>query len=218
MLGDAGVQPGSGKQLCHGLHPLALAGLLQFTVNDADGGFRVKAITVAVMAGGNLDERIQQVLRANLGGDVFLAVHAVHQAHDRGAFGDSGADGVQCTGQCPIFQRDDQKISPLCLLRRPDDGTQDFAIDCAALAQTLGAAALGNDAELNARAAGKPPNHVGADSPGPQQCNFLNLHRCPLSSPQNAKKTKPHTITVWGFPSGGWGTRTLDLCDVNAAL
>ena len=33
-----------------------------------------------------------------------------------------------------------------------------------------------NDAELNARAAGKPPNHVGADSPGPQQCKIGRAH------------------------------------------
>ena len=53
---------------------------------------------------------------ADLCGDEILAVNAVHQAHDNGAFAHNGADAVQRAGQCAVFQRDDQQIDAVGLL------------------------------------------------------------------------------------------------------
>ena len=100
------------------------------------------------------------------GNDV-LAVHAVHQAHDGGMGASDGFDAVQCAGQCAVFQADDEKVSVMRLLRRPDRRAVDFAVDGTAFfCQTLAARAIGHHAKFNVPAGRKPPDHVGADRTG----------------------------------------------------
>ena len=41
-----------------------------------------------------------------------LAVHAVHQAHDDGVFGDSGADAASAPGSAPYFSATISRSAP----------------------------------------------------------------------------------------------------------
>ena len=78
-----------------------------------------------------------------------------------------GFDAVQCAGQCAVFQADDEKVSVMRLLRRPDRRAVDFAVDGTAFfCQTLAARAIGHHAKFNVPAGRKPPDHVGADRTG----------------------------------------------------
>ena len=127
--------------------------------------------------------------RADLCGDEFLAVNAVHQAYDNGVLAHNGADAVQRAGQCTVFQRDDQQIDAVGLLRGPDLRVIDLPVDRAAvLPQPLGAGTLRHDAKLQAvggSLVGQAPQNIGADGPGPQNSNRLNFHRLhpPVSRP-----------------------------------
>ena len=63
------------------------------------------------------------------------------------------------------------------LLRRPDRRTVDFAVDGTAFFyQTLAARAIGHHAKLNVPAGRKPPDDIGADRTGSQNCNFSDVH------------------------------------------
>ena len=106
-----------------------------------------------------------------------LAVHAVHQAHDGGAGAGDGFDAVQCAGQCAVFQADDEKVGVMGLPGRPDRRTVDFAVDGTAFfCQTLAPRAIGHHAKLNVPAGRKPPDDIGADRTGSQNCNFFDVH------------------------------------------
>ena len=181
MLGHTEMNARVRKQRPHRLHPVTVKRCGQLPVDDADGRLRVKTHTVLGAMGGHLDERGQHMSRADLCGDELLAVNAVHQAHDNGAFAHNGADAVQCAGQCTVFQRDDQQIDAVGLLRGPDLRVIDLPVDCAAvLLQPLGAGTLRHDAKLQAVGSGlvgQAPQHIAADGSGPQNSNRLNFHR-----------------------------------------
>ena len=181
MLGHMEMNARVRKQRPHRLHPVTVKRCGQLPVDDADGRFRVKPHTVPGAVGGHLDERGQYMSRADLCGDELLTVNAVHQAHDNGAFAHNGADAVQCAGQCAVFQRDDQQIDAVGLLRGPDLRVIDLPVDRAAvLLQPLGAGTLRHDAKLQAVGSGlvgQAPQHIAADGSGPQNSNRLNFHR-----------------------------------------
>ena len=171
MLGHTEMNARVRKQRPHRLHPVTVKRCGQLPVDDADGRFRVKPHTVLGAAGGHLDERGQNMSCADLCGDELLAVNAVHQAHDNGVFAHNGADAVQCAVQCAVFQRDDQQIDAVGLLRGPDLRVIDLPVDRAAvLPQPLGAGTLRHDAKLQAVGSGlvgQAPQHIAADGSGP---------------------------------------------------
>ena len=110
-------------------------------------------------------------------GNEVLAVHAVHQAHDGGMGTGDGFDAVQCAGQCAVFQANDEKVGVMGLPGRPDRRTVDFAVDGTAIfPQALAPRAIGHHAKLNVPAGRKPPDHVGADRTGSQNCHFFDVH------------------------------------------
>ena len=145
MLGHTEMNARVRKQRSHRLHSVTVKRCGQLPVDDADGRFRVKPHTVPRAVGGHLDKRGQHMSCADLCGDEILAVNAVHQAHDNGAFAHNGADAVQRA----VFQRDDQQIDAVGLLRGPDLRVIDLPVDRAAvLPQPLGAGTLRHDAKL----------------------------------------------------------------------
>ena len=181
MLGHTEMNARVRKQRPHRLHPVTVKRCGQLPVDDADGRLRVKTHTVLGAVGGHLDERGQHMSRADLCGDELLAVNAVHQAHDNGVFAHNGADAVQRAGQRAVFQRDDQQIDAVGLLRGPDLRVIDLPVDRAAvLPQPLGAGTLRHDAKLQGVGSGlvgQAPQHIAADGSGPQNSNRLNFHR-----------------------------------------
>lgn len=48
------------------------------------------------------------MFRTDFGGDDFLTVHTVHQAHHDGVGANGGGNAIQCAGQRTVFQRNHQ--------------------------------------------------------------------------------------------------------------
>ena len=179
-VGGPEVQLCAAEQSLHGLDAGAVAGRLLLPEDDANGGRRVEMDAVSLLVGRHFDEGVKQMLPTHGRSNDVLAVHAVHQAHDGGAGAGDGFDAVQCAGQCAVFQADDEKVGVMGLPGRPDRRTVDFAVDGTAFfCQTLAARAIGHHAKLDVPAGRKPPDHVGADRTGSQNCHFFDVHIVP---------------------------------------
>ena len=176
-VGGPEVQLCAAEQSLYGLDAGAVAGRLLLPEDDANGGRRVKMDAVSLLVGRHFDEGVKQMLPTHSRGNDVLAVHAVHQAHDGGMGTSDGFDAVQCAGQCAVFQADDEKVGVMGLPGRPDRRTVDFTVDgTAILLQALAARAIGHHAKLNVPAGRKPPDDIGADRTGSQNCNFSDVH------------------------------------------
>ena len=108
IRGNAGMNARTGKQCFHRLHALAFQRCGKLAIDNADGGFGVEVVAVGFLVGGHLDEGGQNMFRTDFGGDDFLTVHTVHQAHHGGVGANGSGNAVQCAGQRTVFQRNHQ--------------------------------------------------------------------------------------------------------------
>ena len=148
VLGNAQVDPGTGKQPLHRTNTRTVKRRVQLAIDNAKGGCGVKADTILGAAGGYLNQGGQQMFCAHPRPDDFLAVHAVHQAHHGSVLADNCLDRVQRAGKCAVFQRHNQQIHAVRLLRRPDRRMIDGIIDNTALAQFFCPRTFGNYAKV----------------------------------------------------------------------
>ena len=164
------------KKSLNGLHTFTVIGCARLSENNANGGFRVKTISIFLFIGSNFYYRIDHMGSSNFIGNQFLTVHAVHKTHDRGILSCNLADAVHCTWQRSIFQRYDQQVYPFCFLGCPYFRMINLIIDRAAFFQFLRTLTLCKNSQPDILPPGKPPYHIRPNRTCAKNCNCFYLH------------------------------------------
>ena len=137
----------------------------------------IKERRLSLALNGKPDHRVEHVLVANGGSNLFLAVYSIEQADHRCMRSDDPLNRRKRILQAVIFYGNQQKITPGSFLRRFHIQLKVLPIDRhSAAAETFCTFAVGDHAKAISQCLGEPPDKVRPDSAGTQERNGLNFH------------------------------------------
>ena len=145
------------------IHPLRHFGIIPDLIADAPGC--------------DPHQRIDDMLHSDDFPDHHLAVHAVHRTHHDGMVIHDLFDHGKAARQTAVFDRDDEEIGAMGLLRCPNVESEGLAVYHDALfLQSLRTLSFRDDPEVIPQLFSQSVDKIAADGTGAKNCDGLNTH------------------------------------------
>ena len=147
------------------LYPFTVKRCRKLSKNNPQSSFRIEIISIFLLVGCHLDQRTKNPLIPDLLCNQFLAVYAIHQAHNCCMLPNDRLNAFQRFRKRSILQGHDQQIHILRLLRTPNLRTINFIIDpTAAFFQPVSPFSLCNHTQTYVLFVGQSPDYIRAHS------------------------------------------------------